>query len=196
MAKVVDSSVWLRPELLGPNARVTAYAQGNCGPNPRRTSLLILMGSIALVSVTALIGALVIPGALLLWLVYVSIETPVYVVTTDASVAIVQRSVVNGKPSHLLGTYATVVLGGDQIERDWGLVHLPSSNVWIKEQLFDRVRQGVGELTGVVGQPPPGWYPLDNTPEQRMGYWDGYAWVAQGFWVAGEFRQAPIWTPQ
>lgn len=86
-------------QFLGGQLTGRAYGIGEIGPDPRRTAFFILCGVVVVALLSFIIySVVVVPGILLIWAVYVSVERSTCLVVTDGGVAILARSEFNGRP--------------------------------------------------------------------------------------------------
>jgi hypothetical protein len=196
-------------ELLGSNTRAIAYGMGLAGPDPRATTACMVVGAVGLAAFFLFVaGAIAIPGALALALIYYAIDQPVAVVVTNTGVAILTRSVVTGRPRKLLFSISHGVLADSQVQTTWRFVKLPAERVWLRKREFEFLSLATASLTHPIEQPSPdipqalprpqaaarpspGWYPVDGKSDEIV-YWNGRSYTARNLWRDGAWHDIPV----
>jgi hypothetical protein len=134
-------------ELLGANSGAHDYGIGVIGPDPRRTSvvlLIVLAGAVALSFL--FLGVIIIPGVLLVGAIFGAIDRPASVSITNQGMAVFARSEVNGHPRKLLTVLPHSVLTDRTVTRSGGYVHLPEFQLWFRQKEYERLVAGDGPM--------------------------------------------------
>jgi hypothetical protein len=195
-----------------------AYAIGVQGPDPRLALLAILAGAIAVSAIlAATTGAFLFPGIVLIVIIYSSIDRPVSVVTTDDGVAVLRRSMWNGRPQRIIATLPNEACSGKAAVPSRSYVSLPGQRLWLRRGEFDVVLGNLRATPAAVpaaapvvtaspaapaapAQPvrPPsltptmaGWYPTDDGSYDQA-YWDGTRWSEAKRLIGGGFVSVPV----
>ncbi len=168
-------------QLLGGGTVANQYAIGVIGPDPRRTSVLIVLIFAAAIALSLVfLGFIIIPGVLLIAVAFGAIDRPASVAVTNRGVAVLARSELNGRPRKLLAVLPQGVLADRTVLRSGGYVHLPEFHLWFRNNEYERllapaendaplaawappVVAGIG--AGIAGTPAPGgWAPPPSPP--------------------------------
>jgi hypothetical protein len=127
-------------QLLGTGTVANQYAVGVIGPDPRRTSaLMVMVLAVAIALSFVLLGIIIIPGVLLLGAIFGAIDRPASVATTNQGVAVLARSEFNGRPRKLLTVLPRGVLADRTVLRSGAYVHLPDFHLWFRKKEYERL---------------------------------------------------------
>jgi len=135
-------------ELLGPGVHAQHYGIGLTGPDPRRTRIWIVIVFAVMAFVTLVLVRIgIVPGALLVMIVYWSIDKPTAVVTSGQVAHVLERSFWNGRPSRVLVTLPTTELVAPHATVEGSFVHVPGLRLWLKRGEYEALglRDGARE---------------------------------------------------
>lgn len=122
---------------LGPNISVVNYALGTTGPNPTNVRLAVFGGAVVVgIALSLFAHSPVVPGALVILLVYKSVVAPTGVVLTSHGYVLFNNSVLSGWPTAIRTTLLPEALGPEFAVHKGRYVHFPAQRLWMKEEEF------------------------------------------------------------
>ena len=169
-------------QLLGGGTVANQYGLGVIGPDPRRTSVfIVLVFAVAIALSFVFLGVIIIPGVLLIAVSFGAIDRPASVAVTNRGVAVLARSELNGRPRKLLAVLPQGVLADGTVLRSGGYVHLPEFHLWFRKNEYERllttaenevplnawappVVAGIGASIPGAPAPGPAWAPPPPPP--------------------------------
>jgi hypothetical protein len=127
-------------QLVGGGTVANQYAVGLIGPDPRRTSaLVVIVLALAIALSFVFLGVIIIPGVFLIAAIFGAIDRPASVAATNRGVAVLARSEFNGRPRKLLTVLPQSVLADATVLRSGSYVHLPDFHLWFRKKEYERL---------------------------------------------------------
>ena len=178
-------------KLVGPSMEVVAYGSGK--GHTRGTKTLLCLGIayvVAFIAVQIVLGRFLIPGVLLILVVYYLIRPLRGIAITPFGVLVMHESMANGQPTQVLFVAPRDALGAfdEHLEgRGHVRVQIGPELIRVKRDVYESLVLAIQNLPAVSGPsgapsaaalPPPGWF-ADPLSRFQYRYWDGQRWTEQ-----------------
>lgn len=129
-----------------PEARIITYSEGVSGPNPTKVLVGLTVAAIAAAGALYLVmPALIIPGVLLIFLVKNVINPGKGVVVDNFGLAIVDKSMLTGKPRSSIGRIPHQNVPPFEKAGSRTLIRVTEAPIWVSKSEFGIIQAGLSK---------------------------------------------------